>query len=229
MMNINNLIHLIYSVLIKNKDVSIISNNCWGGIISQFVNIQYNSPFVGLFFFAPDYIQLLKNLSVVNDEIRFIPREQSKYYDKISSLACYPIGVIGNSIEIHFLHYFSIEEAMMKWRCRAKRIDTTNMIVKFCDRDLCTPQLISEFDKLPYTHKVCFTAKSYPQYRSCCQIKEQNKCETVHDCWFVSQKYWDIVKVANSIKGKTSLNIIQTTMLWVGNRLIKYYNLKIRS
>lgn len=42
-MNINHLIHLFYARLIKNKNVSIISNNCWGGIVSQFINIQYNT------------------------------------------------------------------------------------------------------------------------------------------------------------------------------------------
>lgn len=98
-MNINNLIHSLYSRLIRNKNISIISNNCWGGIVSQFINIQYNSPFVGLFIFAPDYILLLKDFSMINDEIRFIPREQSKYYDRVYSSACYPIGVIGRGLK----------------------------------------------------------------------------------------------------------------------------------
>lgn len=225
-MNINSLIHSLYSRLIKNKDVSIISNNCWGGIVSQYFNIKYNSPFVGLFVFAPDYIRLLKKLRVINDEIRFIPREQSKYYNRLSLTTHYPIGVIGDDIELHFLHYATADVAAEKWKRRVQRMDTSNMIVKFCDRDSCTPQLIAEFDRLPYKHKICFTAKAYPQYPSCCQIKEQCHCEMVHDYWTVSQKYWDVVKVANDIKGYPSSNAIQRAMLWIANRLVKYYQVK---
>lgn len=50
------------SKAIKNKSVSIISNNCWGGFMYQSCNLQYNSPFIGLFLFAPDYIKLLENI-----------------------------------------------------------------------------------------------------------------------------------------------------------------------
>lgn len=48
----------------------------------------------------------------------------------------------------------------------------------------------------------------------------------VHDYWTVSQKYWDIVKMANDIKGYPSFNAIQSAILWMANRLVKYYHVK---
>lgn len=77
----------------------------------------------------------------------------------------YPIGLIANDIEIHFIHYKDEDEAYAKWSRRVKRINWDNLIVKFCDRDQCTEDLIRRFDKLPYSHKVCFTAKSILIYR----------------------------------------------------------------
>lgn len=128
---------------IKNKRISIISNNCWGGYMYQSCNLKYQSPFIGLFLFAPDYIQLLKNLDYyLSQDITFITRKQSKYADLI--IEEYPIGMLGEGIEIHFLHYKSNEEAAEKWKQRVKRIDLNNLIVKFCDRDLSTPEYMKE-------------------------------------------------------------------------------------
>lgn len=169
---------------------------------------------------------MLRNLDVVRDKIRFIPRERSRYRDRLSSTACYPIGVIGDGIELHFLHYGTAAEAAGKWERRVRRIDPGNMIVKFCDRDMCTPELIGEFDRLPYEYKVCFTARPYPQYRSCCHIKEQSGLEEVRDYWTVSQKYWDVVKAANGMKGCPRLNVPRRAMLWMANRLVKHYHVK---
>ena len=44
---------------------TIISNNCWGGFVYQKFNLQYRTPFVGLFIFAPDYIELLENFDTL--------------------------------------------------------------------------------------------------------------------------------------------------------------------
>lgn len=81
------------SKAIKNKTVSIISNNCWGGFMYQSCKLQYNSPFIGLFLFAPDYIKLLKNLEEnLKRKFIYINREQSKYKNCIEK--DYIIGVL---------------------------------------------------------------------------------------------------------------------------------------
>ncbi len=150
--------------LLKNKDFSIISDNCWGGFTYQYFNLPYKTPFVGLFIFSPDYIELLKDLKGYLDmEIRFIPPSQSKYKEELmknKTFGTYPIGVLDN-IEIHFLHYGSEIEAKTKWVRRLNKIDYDNLVVKFCDRDLATERLIEEFTHLNYERKVLLTAKSY--------------------------------------------------------------------
>ena len=154
---------------LRNRNVTIISENCWGGILCQYLGIGYNSPFVGLLVPAPDYIKVLRSLrEYVEGDFRFIPRSESRYEKELRYFKQdFPIAELtpkggGESVEIHFLHYKSPEEAVEKWRRRAKRINYQNIIVKLAERNECTPKEIAEFEELNYPSKICFTAKEYP-------------------------------------------------------------------
>lgn len=58
---------------LKNTDFTIISNNCWGGMIYESYNLPKQSPTVGLFFMASDYIKFISDLrGFVNGELIFI-------------------------------------------------------------------------------------------------------------------------------------------------------------
>ena len=46
---------------VKKNTPTIFSNNCWGGMIYESYNLPKNSPTVGLFFFADDYIFFLEH------------------------------------------------------------------------------------------------------------------------------------------------------------------------
>ena len=86
----------------------------------------------------------------------------------------YPIGSIGNGIEVHFLHYKSAEEAKAKWERRAARVggDVARLFVKFDDRDGTTPDHLQAFDSLPLEHKVCFHASPQTGLRCGVPVRE---------------------------------------------------------
>ena len=148
----------------KNKDFTIISNNCWGGFIYQIFKLPYNTPTIGLFFFADDYVKFCSNIEYyLKNNLYFIEREESKYKDYISKE--YPIGKI-DDIEVHFLHYKSSKEAKEKWDRRKKRINWNNIIFKFSQRDLCSKNNIIDFTNLEYKNKICF-------------VKEKNIANTI--------------------------------------------------
>jgi uncharacterized protein (DUF1919 family) len=118
---------------------------------------------------APDYIKILRSLrEYIEGDFQFIPRSECRYQEGL----CYykhdfPIAKLtpkggGDPVEIHFLHYKSPEEAVEKWRRRAKRVNYDNLIVKLAERNECTEKEIAEFDALDYSSKVCFTAREYP-------------------------------------------------------------------
>ena len=66
---------------IINKDFSIISNNCYAGIVYQYLGLKYNTPTIGLFFFSDEYIKFLEKFNYyIKQELTFIDSKDSKYY-----------------------------------------------------------------------------------------------------------------------------------------------------
>ncbi len=188
-------------LLLKNIDFSIISNNCWGGFVYQYFGLGYRTPFIGLFINTPCYLKLLKNIDLIYEKLRFIQASESRYitymkeadiYDK------YPIGVLGEDIEIHFLHYSSAEEARMKWEKRLPRLNRNNLLVKF-NQTSPSPDLLTEFDQLPYKNKICFTAGVFPEIKSAIflsRFRHEGQVRFEHRYY---RKHMNIVKYLNSM------------------------------
>lgn len=95
------------------------------------------------------------------------------------------------------MHYHSEKEVLEKWARRSERIDFDNMIVKFSDTDCCTDELIAEFDRLPFKHKVCFCHKPHPGLKSVVYMPEYKDQGRVVNEWAYSYKYYNFVREAN--------------------------------
>lgn len=158
-----------------NENFSIISDNCWGGFVYQYFGMPYLSPFIGLFVFSSEYVRMLQSLEdYMREELRFIVHRDSKFAGELvknGTLGKYPIGILGD-VELHFLHYDSEDEAYQKWRRRVSRINYENLLVKMCDRDLCTESLINDFCSLNYKNKVCITSQVY-DHPECLKLKNE--------------------------------------------------------
>lgn len=143
---------------------TIISNNCWGGMIYESYNLPKQSPTVGCFFMADDYIKFVCNLKEnIETPIKFINPNNSKYLDYVSQdkrYGSYPVGKI-NDIEIFFLHYKNNSEVIEKWKRRINRISWDHIIIKFNDQNLCNKQNLKDFLNLPYKNKLFFTVKDW--------------------------------------------------------------------
>ncbi len=136
---------------LKNKDFSIISSNCTGGVICHDLGLQFRSPFVNLYILPKDYIKMLENLY---DYMQVeITEEKNCDYS-------FPVGKL-KDIHVYFQHYKNFQEAKEKWNDRKKRINWKNMYFLFSDRDGCTIEDIQKFNELNYENKLCFTHKQY--------------------------------------------------------------------
>lgn len=158
---------------IKNKDFTIISNNCWAGKAYQYLDLPYLTPTVGLYFFAEDYLKFVKNLKYyLSLELQFIDNNESKYVDylKERNHMEVPIGTL-DDIEIVFLHYSSKEEAKEKWEKRKQRVNYNNIIIKFSKMNGCTETHIKDFDEIDFKNKFVLN----------------NRKKNVYD----SEMYWD--------------------------------------
>ncbi len=150
---------------IKNKNFSIISNNCWAGRVYQYLDMPYLSPTAGLYFFAPDYIKFVSDLrKYLDTPLRFINPEESKYYDEIKNRnqTDKPIGIL-DDVEIVFLHYKTKEEAEEKWNRRKERVNFDNIILKFSRMNLCSDKEIEAFCNISFENKFVFNTNKQPK------------------------------------------------------------------
>lgn len=147
---------------IESRDFSLIASNCTGTLPYRFLDMPHLSPTVNLFFFAPDYLKFASRLEhYLNQPMGFIAT--SKYQQGRATHeghGRYPIGLL-DDIEVHFMHYSSEADAVDKWHRRAARVNFDNLIFTFTDRDLCTPELIQQFNELP-GRKLMLTARPLP-------------------------------------------------------------------
>ena len=169
---------------IRSRDFSIISSNCAGTLPYRFLKMSYTSPTVNLFFYAPCYLKFVKNLEhYLSVPLEFKSRSSYKEGDKVrANNGQYPLGRL-DDIEIHFMHYSSKSDAYEKWNRRKQRINFDNLILTFTDKDLCTPELLREFDDLPFDNKIVLTANSWPHIRSHVQVPHFNGLSEIGDCY----------------------------------------------
>lgn len=145
------------------KNWCIVSNNCYGTNYYRQNNREYDTPFIGMFIHSPDYIKLLEGFDYyMSMQIKPLPNNLSKYAPN----STYPIGVIDDEIEIHFIHDQNINMSVEKWERRKLRMskNKNKCIFKLCDRDGFTRDLGQRFCSLPYKHKILFVCKKNHEY-----------------------------------------------------------------
>ncbi len=190
---------------INQDDFTIISNNCWGTFIYKKFGLPYKSPFLNLVIFAPDYIELLENFSIeALRKISFVDHKNSKHKDELISLGIYeenyPIGILDNKYELHFLHYTSEEDAKDKWLRRVDRMNLDKLIFKFSDGDKFEDGMAKRFDDLKFKNKVFFSAKEFYGLKSVVTLEKFKGEDRVRDEWKNSKKEFDVVKFINNLQ-----------------------------
>ncbi len=152
---------------LNNTDFTIISNNCWGGLVYEYFGLPKLSPTVGCYFFAEDYLKFICNLKYyLENELKFIALKESKYVKVLEKRSLEnqnaPIGKLDN-VEIVFLHYKSESEVYEKWNRRIKRVNYNNLIFKFSQQNCCDEKHVRLFDNLELSgKKICFTNTFIP-------------------------------------------------------------------
>lgn len=155
---------------IINGDFTIISNNCWGGFVYQSYNLKYKTPTLGMFFIASDYLKFISNLDYYFSIEKFeeVRPTDSKWYNQLKhkdNFGKYPIAKL-DDIELHLLHYKTVEEANRKWNERKKRINKNRIIYKFSEMNLCTSEEIEKFQALKLNNKICFISRKNKKFKN---------------------------------------------------------------
>jgi uncharacterized protein (DUF1919 family) len=147
---------------LKNRDFSIIGNNCFVGGIYHKYGLKYTSPTIWTYIFAEDYLNLLENLEwYLHQPLEFIESSKHDVFENFPKLADqkYPIGLLGGDVEIHFLHYKTQRKALDKWTTRLKRLRMDKLFVLFSDSKEFKEEHLEKFSRLPFKNKIFFSAK----------------------------------------------------------------------
>lgn len=190
---------------LTNRDVSIISNNCWGGVFYNLHKAKFNSPTIDLFFMAEDYIKFVKNLKYyMSLQMKFVSLQDSKHHKHLENRKygfTFPIGVL-DDIEIMFMHYKTEKEVVESWERRKKRINYDNIIFKFNDQNLCEDKHLLEFDKLPLENKIIFTVRRHLLLENAIYLKDNFKLNYVEFDYepLVKKGEINIINLINNIK-----------------------------
>ena len=204
---IKQLIEYIYITYLKstltNKDFTIVSNNCIAGSIYEDLHIEYRTPTVGLFFFAPCYIKFISELKKnIDSELRFTNSSRYAKGNELRANSWYPIGLLNNEIEIHFLHYQSEEEAYLKWERRKERINWKNLFLIFTDNEGYSLDEVKKFDSIKYP-KVFFSAKKIDGIKCLVHLNNDGEHDNVgnlYDNRWNYRKHFNVVKWLNKSK-----------------------------
>ena len=152
---------------LKNRDFSILANNCWGGIVSRDRRLPYNSPTCGTYFFAKEYLRFLSDPHrYLAMELEEVPMAESRYAKEIlekEGREDVTVGRMGD-VEVVLLHYPTFAEAKEKWDRRKARIRLDNLLVKFSDQNGFSPEDYETFRNLEFKNKLFLTVN--PEYMS---------------------------------------------------------------
>ena len=164
---IKNAIAFVHRARLKNREFTLITNNCVGWIMFHDLHLRFSSPTI--------------NCSI-NDHDEFLTFcSHLEHYLSlpvvmVSSQWSYPVGVLHGEwgdVKVYFMHYHSEDEALKKWKERTARVRYDNLMV-LMDGDTCNDYHVEAFDKLPQQRKVIITMKEYPQCRSVFTIRRKD-------------------------------------------------------
>lgn len=196
---------------LNNLDFTIISNNCWGGVCYEYYGLQKQSPTVGMYFFADEYIRFLSDLrGYLGQELKIVSANESKYREELfkRGQSNVLVGKLGD-IEITLLHYRDKDIAIEKWKRRVQRINWDNLIIKFSYMNMCEDYHIDEFERKVTEYKksqnesarirsFVFVPWEDTKYKDAYYIKPDINGQISNDTFFWN-KYCNVEKIINGI------------------------------
>lgn len=167
----NKLIRKIYKkinrVKNRNKDFTLIAQNCIGGVIYSDLGLEFKSPTINMFIEDENFVKLVGNLEYYMS-IPATPVTDC-YIDPIANQIRYPKIAIGD-IEICCLHYKNCDEAIAAWEKRRKRVNLNNVYVIGNSWNMHNNRhLVEELLKVTKYKTIVFTTEKY-QYNECIQL-----------------------------------------------------------
>lgn len=193
---------------VRERKISIIADNCWGGMTYHSLKLPFLSPFINLFVRKGDFGRLLENFpEYIEKPLRFdrmlptAPATKKKLH-----IDEYPVCTLGD-VELHFNHYANYDEAKAIWETRKTRINMQNIFAKML---ITTEEELEAFQRIPYS-KIGF---------STIPIADENIIDCSGMMEYIQQEYegrfWEFVNWQAS--GNVDIKLYNVLKLLSGER-----------
>ena len=138
---------------LRENPVTILSNDCWGGLVYRELDLPFTSPLINIAWPGESFCEFIK------DPLFYLRKPLHMVRDSVPRESVFPIGRLGDenrSVELHFVHSRSSQEAEEDWNRRVKRINEDRLFVKFAFEasDPRREEYLSVFGKLTCP-KIC--------------------------------------------------------------------------
>lgn len=183
---------------LKSRNVTIISDNCWGGYVYKTLGLRCMSPTRNVSFTNENYIKLLNDFEGYMQVKPTFKRWEvnSNSGEKFPVLKC-------KDIEIRCNHEKDIEKAVYEWEKRKKRINYNDLFIEMHTEDRIWAKKFLELDQ--YKNKICFVPWETNE-EGLIQIKKSPKQKNFYDAvnntalFLYNENWFDIVALLNGNK-----------------------------
>lgn len=133
---------------LRRSQLSILSMNCFAGLLYHRFGLPFLTPTINMFTSDEGFVKFLKDpMKNISTKLKLVRTARNEVL-KID----YPVYKIGET-EWNMNHYSDANLAKKKWADRSSRINWFNLLVTMYTEN---PDILAEFDKLPYSKKICF-------------------------------------------------------------------------
>lgn len=144
---------------IRDKSITILANNCFGGTLYYAYRLKFNSPTINLQIAPMDFLKLCDKLEYyIRLELKEIINKeevQNKFKNLGGGEISFPVGKLGD-ISIYFQHSSTFAEAKEDWDRRKKRIRYNKLYIVLMDTN-CTQKELKKFLELNRKKKIFIT------------------------------------------------------------------------
>lgn len=151
---------------LTHRDFTVLSNDCWGEALYRHWGLPCRTPFRGAGMEAGSFVRFLSDYErYLRQPLRFTSGSMLEAANRVrNARGGWPIGLLGDDVEVHFLHYRSEAEALHAWQEGCRAVNFKRIVVKFSvDKDGARDEHVREFARLPITHKLLLSRRAYPQ------------------------------------------------------------------
>lgn len=158
---------------LERTDFTVISNDCWGQALYEELGLRSRTPLIGSGMHADCFLRFLGDIpGYLAFPLRFISVSRYASVNRLRMRrSIWPMAVLGDGVEVHFIHYETEEESRRAWEEGCRDVNLDRVVVKFTvDKDGATPKHAAMFDRVPFERKLLLSAHAHPEIGCAVQV-----------------------------------------------------------